>query len=280
VRWTTACAIVLGLAEALQSGSEPRIRVAPLDYASRVDVTVDGRPFTSYVHLSSMRVPSLTPIHDSEGAAAQSFAFGHGDVNGIDFLRADGKGTGRSAGRIVLRRIIETVSSDTEGRLSLETDWVAPDGALVLKEHTWFTFRADGARRTIDRTTRLSAVRGRVVLAAETEPALAVLLPEAAAGTRARVLTGAGGDDANRPAPTPWVAVTGARSTVAVFDHPGNPGAPAAGAASTRRLAFTPAASIEIDAGASRTFFYRLLLDGGALSAAAIAAEYEAFTRR
>jgi hypothetical protein len=277
VRWTTACAIVLGLGT-LQSGGEPRIRVAPLDYASRVDVTVHGRPFTSYVHLSSMRVPSLTPIHGLEGAAVQSLAFGHGDVNGIDFSPAASGGGGRQAGRIVLRRLIETVSSDNEGRLSVETDWVAPDGALVLKEHSWFSFRAEGARRTIDRTTRLSAVRGRVVLGASKEPALAVILADESRSARAP--TGAGPRATERPGTLPWIAVSGAQHTVALFDHPGNPGSPATGTAASGRLAFTPAASIEIDAGSSRTFVYRLLLDDRELSADAIRVDYDAFTRR
>lgn len=283
MRWTPLLAFALCLAGVPFTRGAPRIQVVPIDYASRVDVLLEGRPFTSYVHLSSMRIPALTPIHDSEGTAIHAFTLGHGNVNGIDFSAKPQVTSIR--GRIVMRRIIEAVSADEEGRLSLEADWLGPDEEVVLKEHTWLTFRATSSRRSIDRVSRLSALRGRVVLGESGGPGLTVRLAEEdrragkAYNANGTVTGGAG-----EPARSRWIAVSGAagprQTTVAVFDHPSNPGFPPYAVVDSGLLALTPAARVEIESGSSRTLRYRLLVGSDGMTRREIEKEFEAFARQ
>jgi hypothetical protein len=284
VRWTTLLAFALCLAGAPFTRGAPRIQVVPIDYASRVDVLLDGRPFTSYVHLSSMRIPALTPIHDSEGTAIHAFTLGHGNVNGIDFSAKPQLTAIR--GRIVMRRIIEAVSADEEGRLSLEADWLGPDEEVVLKEHTWLTFRATSSRRSIDRVSRLSALRGRVVLGGSGGPGLTVRLAEEGdrkAG-KAHHADGTVTDGAGGRARSRWIAVSAAagprQTTVAVFDHPSNPGFPPYAGVDSGLLALTPAARVEIESGSSRTLRYRLLVASDGMTRRELEKEFEAFARQ
>jgi len=266
-----------------RSPAAPRVQVLPIDYASRVDVQIDGQPFTSYVHLAAMRIPALTPIRDARGRTvsgelvradgvggrtwtAGGLLFAHGNVNGVDFsLQPRG---GVQTGHIALRRIIEAVSGEGEGRLSLEADWLGPGDALLLKEHTWLLFKALPQGRTIERVSRLSAVRGRVTLGDSQAPALILLVADGLAAAPAAVRSAEGPLrlQPDETVESRWVALssgTGARrSTIALFDHPENPGFPGRADARRARLSYRPAVPIEIEAGTSRTWWYRVAIGG------------------
>jgi hypothetical protein len=185
-------------------------------------------------------------------------------VNGVDFSAQSREAGVRAGGRIVLRRIIEAVSGDGEGRLSLEADWLGPADDLLLKEHTWFTFRATPAGRTIERVSRLAAVRGPVTLADSPAPSLILFVADGFGGALATARSAEGPVRlaAGETVRSRWVALSAGagarRSTVALFDHPDNPGFPGRAEAQPDRLSFRPAAPIEIEAGSSRTVRYRL----------------------
>ena len=86
---------------------EPVVEVTPQVEAQRVDVSVGGQPFTSYVYhdsLTMLKKPVLYPIHAPDGTeitrtwplgdgAGERYDhphhiglwFNYGDVNGLDF---------------------------------------------------------------------------------------------------------------------------------------------------------------------------------------------------
>src|SRR5437763_11753483 len=89
---------------ATAEGRQERVTVTRDDSARRVDVSVDGKPFTSYIYPSSLKKPVLFPLRSAKGiVVTRGFPleprpgeradhphqvgawFTYGDVNGIDF---------------------------------------------------------------------------------------------------------------------------------------------------------------------------------------------------
>lgn len=168
------------LASALP-GAEPKkgITVTPNEAARRVDVLVDGQPFTSYIWTDALKVPTLWPIRTASGTPITrgfpleprplervdhphhaGFWLNYGDVNGVDFWNnSTAVAAARQAtmGTVLHRRIVKATSGTERGELEVETDWIMPDGSTVVKEKATFTFRAGPGLRVIDRVSTLAA---------------------------------------------------------------------------------------------------------------------------
>jgi hypothetical protein len=153
--------------------------------AKRIDVTVDGKPFTSYIWPDTLKKPVLYPLRTSAGTiVTRGFPldprpgervdhphhaglwFNHGDVNGLDFWNNSNDISADRApkmGTIRHKRIVEIKNGADSGELAVEMDWLQPDGRMLLLETTRFIFRGSGEARSIDRITTLFALDQRVV---------------------------------------------------------------------------------------------------------------------
>jgi hypothetical protein len=161
------------------------VQVVANDSGRRVDVTIDGTPFTSYIYPESLKKPVLYPLLTASGTpvtrgfpleprARERFDhphhvglwFNHGDVNGLDFwnnstdIPAD---RAPKMGTIRHKRVVEARGGADRGELAVEMEWVTPDGVTLLREDTRFIFRGTPAGRTVDRITTLTALDRRVV---------------------------------------------------------------------------------------------------------------------
>ena len=156
-----------------------RVQVVPDDAKRRVDVSIDGQPFTAYIYPTSLKKPVLFPIRSAGGTiVTRGFPleprprervdhphhvglwFNHGDVNGLDFWNnSDAIEAARvpSMGTIVHTKVIKAASGTDRGDLIVESDWKRPDGVVLLTERTHFVFRGDKTTRRIDRFTTLTA---------------------------------------------------------------------------------------------------------------------------
>src|SRR6267143_1422200 len=162
----------------------PRVEVVAREADRRVDVTVDGKPFTSYIWPTTLKKPTLYPIRTASGVVVTrgwpldprpgervdhphqvGLWFDHGDVNGLDFwnnsdaiaaARADKMGT------ILHRAVRGATSGRGEGTLDVTAEWVNSQGKPLLREDTRFVFRAADGLRAIDRITTLTALEGPV----------------------------------------------------------------------------------------------------------------------
>jgi hypothetical protein len=163
----------------------PRVQVVSNESARRVDVTVDGKPFTSYIWPTTLKKPVLYPIRTAKGTLVTrgypleprkgervdhphhvGLWFNHGDVNGLDFWNnSDAIPADRhdKMGTIVHSKIVDAKSGSGQGELTVESDWHKPDGSTLLKERTRYVFGADATSRSIDRITTLTALSERVV---------------------------------------------------------------------------------------------------------------------
>ena len=161
----------------------------------RVDVTIDGQPFTSYLYPSSLQKPVLFPIRSAKGTTVTrgyplepkpgeradhphhvGHWFNYGDVNGYDFwghspaTPAANKG---KMGTIVHEAVTDTKSGE-RGELAVTAKWTLPDGTTLLNERTAFTFSGGPGRRVIDRTTIWTAADKPVTFGDTKEGAFAV----------------------------------------------------------------------------------------------------------
>jgi hypothetical protein len=170
------------------SGAAPKfkgIQVINRPADRRVDVLVDGAPFTSYIFPETLKKPVLFPLITAEGhTITRGFPleprpgervdhphqvglwFNHGDVNGFDFwgnsdaIAASEK---NKMGTISHKKVIQAVGGKQRGILEVAVDWIQGDGKLVLKEDTTFVFRATPHARIIDRIIKLTAPKDKVI---------------------------------------------------------------------------------------------------------------------
>jgi hypothetical protein len=148
------------------------------DAERRVDVYVNGTPFTSYIYPVSLKKPVLFPIRAADGTIVTrgypleprpgervdhphhaGLWFNYGNVNGLDFWNnstAIPDSAAARMGTIIHRKVLST-KDGPEGHLDVSSDWVDYKGTVILQEHTQFVFRAGTNSRTIDRITTLTA---------------------------------------------------------------------------------------------------------------------------
>ena len=86
------------------------------------------------------------------------------DVNGNDYWNNSNAvdHAKRAYGTIKHTGITSMKSGKDKGELTVTADWVDKDGKLTLKEVTTYTFSGKGNNRVIDRTTMLTAANGDV----------------------------------------------------------------------------------------------------------------------
>ena len=102
--WAVIAGAGIGAAARPLAGSDKGVQVTVKEAERRVDVTIDGQPFTAYVWPTSLKKPVLYPIRTAKGTlVTRGFPldprpgervdhphhvglwFNYGDVNGIDF---------------------------------------------------------------------------------------------------------------------------------------------------------------------------------------------------
>ena len=94
--------------------------------------------------------------------------FNYESVNGLDFWNNSDaiKAEERSKmGTILHRRIVSVKGGADRGELTTESDWVTSTGTVLLHERTQFLFSGDATTRTIDRIATLTAADQKVVFA-------------------------------------------------------------------------------------------------------------------
>ena len=255
------------------------VSVVPNESAQRVDVLVDGKPFTAYIYPGGdLKKPVLYPLRAASGTiVTRGFPleprpgeridhphqvglwFNYGNVNGLDFWNNSAAIPAKNAGKmgtILHRKVKDYKSGPGRGELDVAMDWVTPTGKPILREDTRFIFRAGPDLRAIDRITTLTALDERVVFTDDKEGLIGlrvarqleqpsdkaeVFTDSSGKATNVPVLNNAGvnGLYRSREALTGdhvwgtrgrWTMLTGKigeeQVTIAILDHPANPGYP------------------------------------------------------
>lgn len=147
---------------------------------NKVDVSIAGKPFTSFLYPDTLEKPVLYPVRAADGAVVTrgfpfdpklgeptdhphhiGIWFNFENLNGLDFWNnsyAISKDKKNLYGWIKTDKILE-VSSGAVGKLGYHANWVNQQNEVQLEETTHFEFSGTANRRIIDRVTTLKAVK-------------------------------------------------------------------------------------------------------------------------
>ncbi|MCM3870122.1 MAG: PmoA family protein [Pyrinomonadaceae bacterium] len=335
--------VVLGFTTATALAQTRGVQIVKNESEQRVDVLVDGKPFTSYIWLKSLKTPTLYPLRTVHGTAVTrgfplearpgervdhphhvGYWLNYGNVNGVDFWNSSSALPPEQQARmgsIAHRRIIRATNGKERGELEVEMEWIMPDGQPVLRETTRFVFHAGSNLRAVDRITTLTALDKRVLFADNKEGMLGmrvrreleqpsneplVFTDASGRATDVKVMdnTGVSGmyrssegkvGDAVWGTRGRWTLLSGKVDqepvTLAILDHPKNPGFPTYWHARGYGLfAANPLGqevfsngkeklNFTLEPKQSVTFNYRLLILSGSVSPEQVETEYSRFVQ-
>ncbi len=252
------------------------------------------------------------------------FWFTHGDLNGIDFWGYSDETPAKeipTKGTIQHRAVTRSENGDGRGELAITADWVMPDGSTILTEETRFTFRAAADSRVVDRITRWTARDKKIAFGDTKEGSFGLRVARSLEqpSKEAEIFTDASGQKTTVPkldntgvtglyrssegqtgdavwgTRGRWLMLTGTVDrepvTLAIVDHPKNPGAPTYWHARGYGL-FTanpfgqhafdskqPTRTVVLEPRQSMMFRHRLLILSGTATPQRIDEEFKAFER-
>ncbi len=156
------------------------MKVVPDEAHQRVDITIDGKPFTSYVWPSSLKKPVLYPLITADGIdVVRGFPlaprpgervdhphhagiwFNYGNANGFDFWNNSDaiKPEDRAKmGTIHQQKIVSTKSGRDSGELVVDSVWTTGAGQNILEQKTRYVFSQKDNQRMIDMVVTLHAL--------------------------------------------------------------------------------------------------------------------------
>jgi hypothetical protein len=167
-------------ASILTATSAKGVQVVADEAHRRVDITIDGQPFTSYVWPVSLKKPVLYPLVTDEGiTVTRGFPldpqpgervdhphhaglwFNYGNANGFDFWNNSDaiKPESRAKmGSVVFKKIVSTKSGPDTGELVVESTWVTGENQPILDQTTRYIFSRRNHARAIDQVITLKAL--------------------------------------------------------------------------------------------------------------------------
>jgi hypothetical protein len=172
-------ALMMLTALPLQSAAKG-ILVTPDPSSRRVDITIDGKPFTSYIWPDTLKKPVLYPILDSDGVTItrgwplaprpgertdhphhDGLWFNYSNVNGFDFWNnstAIPAARASKMGTIVFDKIVSSKSGANRGELTTQSTWITGAGDRIIAETSHYVFGREGSARSIDLIVTLHAL--------------------------------------------------------------------------------------------------------------------------
>jgi len=264
-------------AHSWSASSASGVQVVANEAQRRVDITIDGQPFTSYLWPTSLKKPVLYPLITDDGITVTrgypleprphervdhphhaGMWFNYGNVNGFDFWNNSDaiKPEDRvKMGTILQTKIVSTKSGADRGELVVDSVWVTGEGKQLLDQTTHYTFQRRDHARVIDQVITLKALdravfnddkegvlgmrvaswlespdeKGGIFLDANGKPTKVDSVENSDATGVYLTSAGVKGGAAwgTRGA---WCSLTGHTGdhtvTIAILDHPGNPGYP------------------------------------------------------
>ena len=164
--------------------AQQSVKFTPKPAEKKIDITIGGKLFTSYIYIDSLDKPVLFPVLTPSGiAVTRGFPlaprsgertdhphhfgiwFNYGDVNGLDFWNnsyAIKEADKPHYGSIHHQQIVSMKEGKKRGELVVTANWVDYKGNILLKELTRMVFSGDAGSRSVERTTTLTAQNTRV----------------------------------------------------------------------------------------------------------------------
>ena len=178
-----ACALVLGVGSvcawslSVSAAAAKGVQVVANEAQRRVDITIDGKPFTSYIWPTTLKKPTLYPLIADDGVTVTrgfpldpkpgervdhphhaGMWLNYGNVNGFDFwnnsdaIKVEDR---PKMGTILQTKVVSTKSGANRGELVVDSVWIAGDGKTLMDETTTYVFFHHGHARFIDQASIL-----------------------------------------------------------------------------------------------------------------------------
>jgi hypothetical protein len=217
--------------------------------AGKIDVEIDGKPFTTFYSGGEAPKPYLAPLRTAAGLVItrrfpmekvegetkdhphhRGLWFTHGDINQVDFWMNEPGNKGKH-GTITLDKPEQAKGGRKQGTIKATYTWKLDDGSPVLREDRTMTFYADPQLRTVDFDVTFTALQ-EATFGDTKEGFFAIRLrdelAEAKKGTgKMTNAEGKAGEKQVWGKKSPWVdyagTLDGAKVGVTIMDHPGNP---------------------------------------------------------
>jgi Methane oxygenase PmoA len=284
--------------------------------ADKIDIDVDGKPFTTLYFGADAYKPFLAPLRSASGKIVtrrypmekvegessdhlhhRGLWFSYDDVNGVKFWENDPSYKKGTIGRIVARRAAWK-DGPKSGVLECSFDWNDANGSTLLVENRTMTFPSSPTLRIIDFDINLTAA-DKVTFGDTKEGAFAIRLADALAEKKGTGrMTSADGKQGMKEiwgTRSNWVdysgTIEGEQVGVAIFDHPSNPRHPTYWHARDYALfalnpfgqkAFDPSQEEShwvLEAGQSIRFRWRVVIHPGDGASAHLADLYSDFAK-
>ena len=213
------------------------------DAVDAIEVSIDGKPFTTFQYGATVAKPYLAPVRSASGkVVTRGFPmeeiagesrdhlhhtglwFSYDDVNGVKLWENHPSYTKPRMGREVV-----TKTEDSGNTLKAVIEWRDPEGKVLLVENRDMTFSGDAKLRTIEFRITLTAAQD-VTLGDTKEGAFAIRLAEPFTERKGGKMTNAEGLATMKNVwgkRSNWVDYTadlaGEKLGVAMFDHASNP---------------------------------------------------------
>jgi hypothetical protein len=174
-RWFFGCLLAACTLQAMAA-----VEVKADEAHQRVDITIDGKPFTSYLWPSVLKKPVLFPLIGSDGIdVVRGFPlaprpgervdhphhagiwFNYGNANGFDFWNnsdAIKPADREKMGTIHQQKIVSTRSGRDSGELIVSSVWTTGTGQNIFEQTTRYIFSGQKDERIIDQITTLHAL--------------------------------------------------------------------------------------------------------------------------
>lgn len=239
-----SCTMLLGAAVKLQR------------LPNQIEISIDGRPFTTYYFDSQIAKPYLMPLRTASGLVvtrdfpvrndasmgdpkASAFEphqrplfFGHGDLDGLDFWQEPVfdkyySDHGHQAyGHMVMKGVEEATAEGGAARVRARFTLNDPNNRVIAEETQAFVFRGDERLRVVDCEFILYATAGPLDFGDTKEGTFGIrLAPELSAPHGVMVNSSGGkGEKAIWGKPADWVdysgVISGKQTGVTVLDSP------------------------------------------------------------
>jgi hypothetical protein len=156
-----------------------KVEVKTDEAKQRVDVTIDGKPFTAYVWPNSLKKPVLFPLVATDGVTVTrgypleprdgervdhphhaGVWFNYGNANGFDFWNNSDaiKPEQRQKMGTIHHEKIVSAKSGAQGELVVDSVWETGAGQKIFNQRTKYLFSQMADSRTIDMTVTMTAL--------------------------------------------------------------------------------------------------------------------------
>jgi hypothetical protein len=172
--------LILAAATAIAAPPSKGVQVIADEAHRRVDITIDGKPFTSYIWPTTLKKPVLYPlITDEDLTVTRGYPlaplpgermdhphqagmwFNYGSANGFDFWNnsdAIKPEDHAKMGTILFKKIVSTKSGPNHGELVVESVWVTGKSQEILSQTTRYIFAHRNHARVIEELVTLKAL--------------------------------------------------------------------------------------------------------------------------